>query len=139
MWKTISSRDDVQEIVAQIRSHWPHTLITGHASKLSVWILCVRAMELVRCAYTGGECLLWVKTSHCLDQTGCQKRTHALQQFVAIRSPGRVGTAKHRKRYGKAKCLTGFQIERWKGISIDKNFKFDAAQQLPASCKLFQF
>jgi hypothetical protein len=32
-----------------------------------------------------------------------------------------------------------FQIERWKGISIDKNFKFDAAQQLPASCKLFQF
>jgi hypothetical protein len=55
MWKTISSRDDVQEIVAQIRKHRPHTLITGHASKLSVWILCVRAMELVRCAYTGGR------------------------------------------------------------------------------------
>jgi len=32
-----------------------------------------------------------------------------------------------------------FQIERWKGISIDKYFKFDAAQQLPASGKLFQF
>jgi hypothetical protein len=69
----------------------------------------------------------------------CHKRTHALQQFVVIRSPGRVGAAKHRKRYGKAKCLTGFQIERWKAISIDKNFKFDAAQQLPARCRLFQF
>jgi hypothetical protein len=69
----------------------------------------------------------------------CHKRTHALQQFVVIRSPDRVDAAKRRKRYGKAKCLTGFQIERWKGISIDKNFKFDAAQQLPASGKLFQF
>jgi hypothetical protein len=50
-----------------------------------------------------------------------------------------VSAARHRKPYGKAKCVTGFQIERWKGISIDMNFKFDAAQQLPARCRLFQF
>jgi hypothetical protein len=50
-----------------------------------------------------------------------------------------VGAAKQRKRYGKAECLRGFQIERWKEFSIGKNIKFDAAQQLPASCKLFQF
>ena len=87
MWKTISSRDDVQEIVAQIRRHWPHTLITCHASKLSVWILCVRAMELVRCAYTGGECLLWVKTSHCLDQTNVRFAPESGHDGANLRCP----------------------------------------------------
>jgi hypothetical protein len=51
-----------------------------------------------------------------------------------------VGAAKQRKRYGKAECecLSGFRMERWKGISIDENFKFDAMQQ-PAHCSLFIF
>jgi hypothetical protein len=51
-----------------------------------------------------------------------------------------VGAAKQRKRYGKAdcECLSGFRMGRWKGISIDENFKFDAVQQ-PARCSLFQF
>jgi hypothetical protein len=117
-----------------------------------------RGVALCVTAKSGHECRLWVKSRHQRMSASCplypqkqtlelshamsalcQNRTHALQQFAVIRSAGRVGAAKHRKQYGKAKCLTGFQIERWKGISIDKNFKFDAAQQLPASGKLFQF
>ena len=41
------------------------------------------------------------------------KRTHALQQFfIVIRSPGR----NQRKRYARAECLSGFQMERWKNF-----------------------
>jgi hypothetical protein len=69
----------------------------------------------------------------------CHKQTHALQQFVVIRSPGRVGTAKLGSGMAKPSALPVFRSNCWKGISIDKNFKFDAAQQLPASGKLFQF
>jgi hypothetical protein len=39
-----------------------------------------------------------------------------------------VGAPKQRKRYGKTECLRGFREE----FSIDRNFKFDAAQQLRA-------
>jgi hypothetical protein len=64
----------------------------------------------------------------------CQKQTHALQQFCRylITRSGRPSS--------EAECLRGFR----EGISIDRNFKFDAAQQLRAvvqlcACSLFQF
>jgi hypothetical protein len=46
-----------------------------------------------------------------------------------------VGAAKERKRYRKAEYgvgLSGFRMERWKGISIDENLKLMRCNNLPA-------
>ena len=62
----------------------------------------------------------------------CHKQTsnHSLDHLVS--------GGQKRRRYREAERLGGFQMERWKGISIDENLKFDAVQQ-PARCSLFQF
>jgi hypothetical protein len=63
-----------------------------------------------------------------------EKQTHAPQQFCRY-SVIPVGAAKERKQYGKAEYgvgLSGFRMERLKGISIDENLKLMRCNNLPA-------
>jgi hypothetical protein len=56
-----------------------------------------------------------------------EKRTHAPQQFYRY-----LITPSGQPSSSEAECLRGFR----EGISIDRNFKFDAAQQLRAVVQL---
>jgi hypothetical protein len=60
----------------------------------------------------------------------CHERTHAPRQFLLLFDHP-VCATKQRKRYCRAECLSGFSgtLEE---ISIDKNFKSNAVQQLRA-------
>src|SRR4029077_11868425 len=68
------------------------------------------------------ECLLCA-TSRLMHRSNLSLFSH----------PGRCGQGG--KRYGKAEYgvgLSGFRMERWKGISIDENLKLMRCNNLPA-------
>jgi len=117
-------------------------LALGRGQEFITW-----AAVLCGTAKRGCSCPLWVKSGHRGTCNRCplypQKQTFCAGKKMSL-FDHLVGAAKpclqHRPSAGPTSVAHRYQPNSGtlEGISIDKNFKIDAAQQLPR-CSLFQF